>query len=420
MDTSFEYAASLDTQDPLSKYRQRFEFPEADLIYMDGNSLGRLPSETIPLADDLVQNQWGQRLIRGWGDGWWRKPFDVGAKIASLIGAQPDEVIVSDSTSINLYKLALGALQAQAGRHLIHTDNLNFPSDLYILQGIRDLLGQGHEIRISQSPDAISGPVEELSSALSSNSALLTLSHTVFKSGYTYDMESLTQAAHNNGAMVLWDLSHSVGALPIDLNAANVDLAIGCTYKYLNGGPGAPAFLYVRRDLQEKIGNPITGWWGQDQPFDFGLEFNPIAGMQKYQSGTLPMISLALIEPGLDMFLEIGMEAIRTKSERQSNYFIELWEELLAPIGYTLNSPRDVAMRGSHISLGHPEGWRISQCMIQEMDIIPDFREPDNIRLGIAPLYTRYIDIFNTVIRMQKIVSEQLYENYSQKRTTVT
>jgi kynureninase len=319
-----------------------------------------------------------------------------------------------------LFKLVVAALRKQGNRHHILTDNLNFPSDIYILQGTVDLLGNRHRLDIVPSPDGLFGPVDAIKSRLDNHSALLTLSHTVFKSGYTYDMATMTAAAHEEGALVLWDLSHSVGAVPIDLNGTNADLAIGCTYKYLNGGPGSPAFLYVRRDLQELLGNPLTGWWGHKQPFDFTLDYSPDSGIQRFQAGTLPMISLSLIEPGVDMFIEIGMEAIRAKSIQLSEYLIELSDSLLAPVGYTLNSPREAVWRGSHISLGHEEGWRINQCLIQEMNIIPDFREPDNIRLGIAPLYTRFEDICETVKRMKRIVSDRLYENYSTVRSTVT
>jgi kynureninase len=420
MDTTIQYAQEQDKQDPLAAYREQFVIPEPDLIYMDGNSLGRLPTNSVHLAEDVVKRQWGERLIRGYGDGWWTRPKEIGAKIAQLIGAQPDEVIVSDSTSTNLFKLAVAALRMQGTRRLIHTDDLNFPSDIYILQGIIDLLGNRHQLDIVPSPDGIFGPADAFQTRLDNNSALLTISLTVFKSGYTYDMESITAAAHEAGALVIWDLSHSVGSVPIDLNGANADMAIGCTYKYLNGGPGSPAFLYVRRDLQEQLGNPITGWWGQKRPFDFGLDYNPESGLQRFQVGSIPMLSLSLIEPAVDMFIEIGMEAVRAKSIQQTEYLIALWESILAPSGYTLNSPREAAWRGSHISLGHQEGWRINQCMIQEMNIIPDFREPDNIRLGIAPLYTRYEDIYETVVRMKRIVSDQLYEKYSIVRSTIT
>ena len=331
--TDVETARLLDAQDPLAAFRSRFVIADPDLIYLDGNSLGRLPTAAVELAADLVGRQWGKELIRSWNTGWWQAPERIGAKIARLIGAQPDEVIIADSTSINLFKLVVAALRYQKGRTRILTDTFNFPSDLYILQGAIDLLGNQHHLDLAPSTDGIHGPEADLVQRLDERTALLTLSHTVFKSGFVYDMAGMTAAAHAAGALALWDLSHSAGAIPVDLNGAGVDLAIGCTYKYLNGGPGAPAFLYVRRDLQERLGNPLSGWWGQRRPFDFGLEYQPAAGLRHFLTGTLPIVSLALIEPGVDLLLEAGMEALRAKSVAQTEYLIDLWQAVLAPLG---------------------------------------------------------------------------------------
>ena len=412
MRTDIDYARELDASDPLAHFRERFVIADPDLIYVDGNSLGRLPLASIDLAADLVQRQWGERLIRGWNEGWWTAAERIGAKIARLIGAQPDEVIVADSTSVNLFKLAVAALRARPGRRTIITDDLNFPSDLYILQGITDLLGGQHRIDVVPSPDGIHGPEDAISARLDGDTALLTLSHVVFKSGYLYDMSALTAAAHAAGALTLWDLSHAVGSVPVDLNGAGADLAIGCTYKYLNGGPGAPAFLYVRRDLQEQLFNPISGWWGQGRPFDFDLDYQPMDGIRRFLTGTQPMLSTALIEPAVDLLLEAGIDALRAKSQRQTEYLIGLWETSLAPLGYTLNSPRDPMRRGSHISLGHAEGLRIDMALIEELKVLPDFRAPDNIRLGIAPLYTSFADIHETVRRLADVVTAGLYRKY--------
>jgi len=414
------YAAQLDAQDPLAQFRERFVIADSDLIYMDGNSLGRLPRATLPLAENIITHQWGERLIRSWNEGWFDTPERVGAKIAQLIGAQPDEVIVADSTSINLFKLAVAALRNQYGRLHILTDNLNFPSDLYILQGAIDLLGQQHQLDIVSSPDDIYGPVAELYARLDSQVALLALSHTVFKGGYTYDMAAITKAAHEVGTLVLWDLSHSVGAMPIDVTATQVDLAIGCTYKYLNGGPGAPAFLYIRRDLQERLSNPIAGWMGQKNLFSFEQTYQAATGLRGFLTGTPPVISLSLIETGVDLLLEAGLDKLRAKSEQQSSYLIALWETLLKPLGFSLNSPLDVQQRGSHISLGHTEGLRIDLALLNDMNVLPDFRAPDNIRLGIAPLYTSFHDIHATVMRLQQIVSEKRYEKYPNETPIVT
>ncbi|GAC1399470.1 MAG: kynureninase [Ktedonobacteraceae bacterium] len=418
--TDAAYASQLDAQDPLAHFRERFFIADPDLIYMDGNSLGRLPKATIPLAEDLLHRQWGTRLIRSWNEGWFTAPERVGAKIAALIGAQPDEVIVADSTSVNLFKLVVTALRIQPGRLRILTDNLNFPSDLYILQGAIDLLDKQHQLEIVSSPDGICGPVDELHAQLTSQVALLTLSHTIFKSGYTYDMSAMTRAVHDVGALVLWDLSHSVGAVPMDVNATQVDLAIGCTYKYLNGGPGAPAFLYIRRDLQDRLSNPIQGWMGQKNLFHFESAYQPATGLRSFLTGTPPIVSLSLIESGVDLLLEAGLDNLRAKSEQQSEYLIALWEAILQPLGFSLNSPRNVQQRGSHISLGHAEGLRIDLTLLHDMKVLPDFRAPDNIRLGIAPLYTSFRDIHTTVMRLQHIIVEKLYEKYSRETPTVT
>ncbi len=418
--TDLAYAAELDAHDPLAHFRERFVIADPDLIYMDGNSLGRLPRATVSLAEELIQQQWGERLIRSWNEGWFTAPERVGAKIAHLIGAEPDEVIVADSTSVNLFKLVVAALRIQQGRPRILTDNLNFPSDLYVLQGAIDLLGKQHHLDILPSPDDIHGPIAELQARLDSQTALLTLSHTVFKSGYVYDMPAITSAAHVVGALVLWDLSHSVGSVPVDLHEAQVDLAIGCAYKYLNGGPGAPAFLYIRRDLQDVLSNPLAGWMGQRDLFNFDVEYRPALGLRHFLTGTPPIVSLSLIEPGIDLLLEAGLDNLRAKSLRQSEYLINLWEALLQQLGFTLNTPREADRRGSHVSLGHTESLRIDQALIHEMNVLPDFRPPDTIRLGIAPLYTSYRDIYTAVTRLQKIVIERLYEKYPKEAPLVT
>lgn len=414
------YADELDRQDPLVHMRERFIIDNSNLIYLDGNSLGRLPRATAELTGEIVRQQWGNRLIRSWNEGWFTALERLGAKIARLIGAQPDEVIVADSTSVNLFKLAMAALRYQQNRTHILADNLNFPSDLYILQGALNLLGKQHSLEIVPSPDDIHGPAAELQARLDERTALVTLSHVTFRSGYVYDMAAMTEAAHAAGAMVLWDLSHSVGSVPVNLNAAGADLAIGCTYKYLNGGPGAPAFLYIRRDLQEKLSNPISGWMGQKDLFAFGLEYEPAPGLRHFLTGTPPVVSLALIEAGVDLLLEAGIEQLRAKSVRQSEYLIELWESELQPLGFRLNSPRDTRYRGSHVALGHDEGLRIDQALIHEMRVLPDFRPPDTIRLGIAPIYTTFREIHTGVMRLKQIMADRLYENYSMQAPIVT
>jgi kynureninase len=413
-------AQAMDQEDVLAGFRSRFVIGDPDLIYLDGNSLGRLPRATVARVGRLVDEEWGHRLIRGWNEGWIEAPARVGGKIARLIGAQADEVTLADSTSVNLYKLALAALRSQPGRRIIVTDDLNFPSDLYILQGICAAAGPAYRLVVVPSPDGIHGPVDALAAAVDEETALVCLSHTVFKSAYTYDMAAITGLAHAAGARVLWDLSHAAGSVPVDLNGSGADLAVGCTYKYLNGGPGAPAFLYVRRDLQERLHNPLQGWMGQARMFDFGLEYAAAPGLQRFLTGTPPVLAASAVEPGVDLLLEAGMERVRQKSVRQTEYLIDLWQRELAPLGFTLNSPRDVARRGSHVSLGHPEGWRIDQALIHELHVLPDFRQPDNIRFGIAPLYNTFEEIHEAVMRTRQVVAEGLYTKYSAGDAVVT
>ena len=419
--SSPDFAAQLDQQDPLASYREQFVTDNPDLIYLDGNSLGRLPKSVIERMEKVVEDEWGTDLIRGWNKGWWESPSRIGDQIASLIGAAKGQVIVGDQTSINLFKLATAALTLQPGRNRIITDTFNFPSDLYILQGINHLLGNRHKIiRIGASDNDITPDIAALEESIDRDTALVTLSHVTFKSGYLYDMDHITKLAHDKGALVLWDLSHSAGAVPIELDKCNADFAIGCTYKYLNGGPGAPAFLYVNKKIQNDVTSPIWGWWGQKDPFEFNLEYQPAPGIQRFLAGTAPMLSTLAMEEALTPLLEAGMEVLRLKSILMTDYASYLTDELLTPFGFSLGSPRDSARRGSHISIRHEEGYRINRAMIEEMDVIPDFRAPDNIRLGFAPLYISFTDIWEGFDRIRNVMQEKRYEKYPKQKLTVT
>ncbi len=412
---------SLTNKTPLRGFRSRFVITDPDLIYMDGNSLGRLPLAAEERINSLVKDEWGTDLVRGWNKGWWEAPQRVGEKIAQLVGAAPGQVVVSDSTSVNLFKLTASALQLRPERSKIITDKLNFPSDLYILQGLVQMLGSRHEIvRIGSKDGDLTPDLEAMLAAIDENTALVTLSHVVYKSGYLYDMQAITEKAHQAGALVLWDLSHSVGAVPIELDAASADFAVGCTYKYLNGGPGSPAFLYVNKKLQAQASSPIWGWWGQSAPFEFGLDYSPAPGANRFLAGSQPMLSLLAMEAALAPMLEAGMEAIRRKSMLMTEYMIDLTDEVLTPLGFTLGTPRIPERRGSHVSLRHPEGYRINRALIDEMNVIPDFREPDNIRFGLAPLYTTFGEIWQTVERVRIVMQEKRYEKYPKDRMTVT
>jgi kynureninase len=407
-----EFARHLDQEDELASFREAFVFPEADLIYLDGNSLGRLPGRTVERMRTVMEEEWGRDLIRGWNAGWWDSSRRAGDKIGHLLGAAPGQVVVSDTTSINLFKLVMAALEMHPGRSRIVSDVLNFPSDLYVLQGCVRLLGDVHHIHLVPSNDGVTVELGTLFDAIDDQTALVTLSHVVFKSGFLYDAQAVTERAHEVGAMVLWDLGHSAGVVPIELDRWDVDFAVGCTYKYLNGGPGAPAYLYVRRDLQEQAVSPIWGWFGQRSPFDFELEHDPAEGISRFLVSSPPILSTLAMEAGLGILEEAGIERIRRKSVLLTSYLVYLIETSLLPLGFALGSPREASQRGSHVSIQHSEGYRISRVLIEEMGVLPDFREPDNIRLGLSPLYTSFSEVWEAVERIKRVAQEKQYLRY--------
>jgi len=424
MEAAYKEAITMDELDELSGYRSKFFSGDEKLIYLDGNSLGRLPAETKAIIEHSVNIEWGERLIRSWNEDWFTKNSELGDKIARIAGASEGEVVVTDTTSVNLYKLAHAALKFNKGRTRIVTDELNFPSDLYILQGLVREFGEGYELTVVSSGDGMTIDTRDLKDVIDDNTALVSLSHVAFKSAFRYSMKEITSLAHEKGAMILWDLSHSIGAVPGELNESNADLAVGCTYKYLNGGPGSPAFLYVRKDLQDKLSSPIWGWFGEKNPFDFELNYRPGEGIKRFLAGTPPILSLKAIEPTLDMMNGIGMDRIRKKSVSQSEFLLRLAKAYLYPLGFQSGSPMEPEMRGSHVSLRHPEAYRICKALIDpdlgETVVIPDFRDPDNIRLGITPLYTTYTELFTAVREIRDIVENKLYLKYSSEREQVT
>jgi kynureninase len=383
-----------------------------------------LPKRTAETLGKVIYHQWGTDLIKSWNKSWYTMSAEIGDKIAAIIGADQGEVIFSDNTSTNLYKLAYAALLLQRDRKKIVTDQSNFPSDLYILDGINRQLDKGYKIELAAFEDDISIHEAQLSQLLDNETALLTLSHVAFKSSYLYDIKKITEMAHEVGALVLWDLSHSVGVVPMDLKEWGIDLAVGCTYKYLNGGPGAPAFLYVRKDLQEQLHSPIQGWFGAANPFDFTLDYTPAQGINRFLSGTPSVLSLSAIESGVDLVLEAGVKNIRKKSVALSTYFIELVELELLASGFQLASPKEEKYRGSHVSLKHPEAFRINKALddgtVLGCSVIADFRAPDNLRFGFSPLYNTYRQVYLTVSKLKQISTGKLYKNYNFSRSTVT
>jgi kynureninase len=417
-------AARLDRDDPLAGLRERFVIDDPDLLYLDGNSLGRLPRRSIERLRTVVEREWGSRLIRSWNEGWMDLPLRAGDLIGQrLLGAAPGQVAVSDSTSVNLYKLASAALDARPGRDLIVADRHNFPTDRYVLEGLA--AARGCELKLVEF-DELLGPTAEAvervlgERGVGERTALLSLAHVDYRSGALADMAAIDAVAHRAGALTLWDLCHSVGAVPVELDASGADLAVGCTYKYLNAGPGAPAFLYVRREHLAALRQPIWGWFGQRDQFAMAQGYDPAPDIARFLVGTPFVAGVALVEEGAALLAEAGIERLRAKGMALTELVIELHDAWLAPLGFRLASPRDPAVRGSHVSLAHPDGYRISQALIWKARVIPDFRPPDRIRLGPAPLSTRFVDVWDAMDRLRRVVVDGLHQTVDTTRARVT
>jgi kynureninase len=408
-----ERAAELDAADPLAGFRERFVLTRPERIYLDGNSLGRLPLAARERVLG-VMDEWGDRLVSGWEE-WIDAPSRVGDALAEgVLGARPGEVIVSDSTTVNLFKLCSAALDAYrlSAQGNVVTDRENFPTDRYVLEGLAEQ--RGLTLRLIDQP-------EDLEAALSDGTvALVVLSHVNYRTGALADIRALTDVARRYDAHVVWDLCHSAGALPVDLRENGVELAVGCTYKYLNGGPGAPAFLYVAQEVQPRLRSPIWGWFGQREQFAMERDYDPVDGIGRFMAGTPPILDLAAVEEGVRVTAEAGVERLREKSLAQCELIVALHDEWLAPLGFELGSPRDASRRGSHVALRHGEAWPICRALIERADVIPDFRGPDTIRLGVAPLYTRYVDVWDALDRLRGVVErgEQRLVDAARSRVT--
>jgi kynureninase len=412
------YADALDGADELAGFRDRFVWPDRDAIYLDGNSLGPLPFRTQARIAEVVDQDWGVGLVRSWNS-WIGLPREAGEMIAEhLVGAGPGQVLVCDSVTVNLYKLALAALAAQpAGRTVIVTDDDNFPTDRYVLAGVA--AQRGVELRMihTDMDDGLSA--QALDDVLDDRVALVSLSHVAYRSGALADMRALTERIHAAGALALWDLCHSVGAVPVELDAAGADMAVGCTYKYLNAGPGAPAFVYVREDLQDRLRQPIWGWFGQREQFAMGPGYDPAPGIDQFMTGTPNIIGTVAVEEGARLLGEAGMPALRAKSTALTDYLIELADEWLTSLGFTVASPRDATRRGGHVSLGHDDAWQISQALIREK-VVVDYRTPDRVRLGPVPITTRFTDVFDALERLRKIAADKSYTDIPARPSGVT
>lgn len=408
-------AEELDARDPLAGFRERFVHSRPERVYVDGNSLGRLPRAA---AEELAARvgEWGDRLVSAWPD-WIDLPREVGDLIArAALGARPGEVVVSDSTTVNLYKLASAALAARAGA--IVSDRDNFPTDRYVLEGLAEQ--HGRELRLFAA-DEVEGPTAaDVERACHGGAALVSLSHVAYRSGAVADMAAITEVARAAGALVVWDLSHSAGSVEVELHRCGADLAVGCTYKYLCGGPGAPAFLYVREELQERLRSPIWGWFGQREQFAMGPRYDPEPGIARFLAGTPPILDLTAVRAGVELVEEAGIAAIAAKGRALTSYAVELADEWLAPLGFELGSPRDPERRGAHVSLRHADAWRVNRALIERAQVVPDFRGPDSIRFGYPPLYTSFADVREAFDRLRKLIALGAHRDLDPRPTRVT
>jgi kynureninase len=412
------WAEELDARDPLADVRDQFLISDPHLIYLDGNSLGRLPAATPEFLGAVVRDQWGGGLVRSWQE-WIDWGHRLGDRLAEhVLGALPGEVTLADSTSVNLYKLAAAALDARAERGTIVLDAHDFPTNRYVVQGLAD--ARKRSVLALHSDHDTGLDLDLLRSALDQDVALVVLSLVSYRSGALLDMAAVNQLARQAGALVLWDLSHAAGAIPISLAETGADLAVGCTYKYLNGGPGSPAFLYVRRDLHATLRQPIWGWFGQQDQFEMGQDYDPVERIDRFLVGTPPLLSLAAVDPALTVIEQAGLDRLRHKGTALGDLVIELARQWLVPLGFRLASPARAEQRGSHVSLAHPEAWRICQALARHADVVCDFRVPDRLRIGPCPAYTRFTDVWDALDRLRKLVAREEYRRLPAERARIT
>jgi kynureninase len=398
---SRDAAAELDASDPLRAYPDLFAI-DPEVVYLDGNSLGCLPWATLEYLNDVVALEWGARGVRAWDEGWLELPLQVGDRLgAAALGAAPGQVAVGDSTTVCFYKLASAALDARPGRTKVITDLDNFPTDRYVLEGLAGPRGLD---LVWLEADPRGGPTPaEVAALVGDDTALVTFSHVSYRSAHIAEMAAINRVVRDAGALMLWDLSHSAGSVPLALDADGADLAVGCTYKYLNGGPGAPAYMYIRRELQAELRQPIWGWLGRRDPFEMGPGYDAAPGMTGFLSGTPPILSLAGVDEGVRLVAEAGIDAIRAKGIALTELTIALADARLAEAGVSVASPRDSGRRGAHVALAHPGARELCAALI-EAGVIVDFRGPDVIRFGLSPLTTRFVDVWDGVDALRQVV----------------
>ena len=396
------YAEELDAADPLAGFRDRFVLDDPGLIYLNGNSLGALPKATRRRIETVIRAEWGSALARSW-DHWVDLPGRAGDLVGELIGAAPGQVVVADNTTVNLYKLACAALDARPGRTVIVTDRDNFPSDRYVLEGIA--AQRGLQLRLLDTDIDQGIDPGQVRAAVGPEVALVSLSHVAYRSGARADMAAITEIAHQAGALMLWDLCHAVGAVPVELDRCDADLAVGCTYKYLNAGPGAPAFLYVAARHQEQLRQPIWGWFSQRDQFAMGPAYDPAAGIARFTTGTPSIPGTAAVEESARLLLEAGLGPMRAKSMKLTGYLVELGQAWLEPLGCALATPRDGDRRGGHVTYRHPQARQINE-RLAVAGILTDFRTPDRFRFGLSPLTTRFTDVWTAAAVTRDLIKD--------------
>ena len=422
MDRLKEIAKNLDSKDKLSKFREKFILPK-DKIYLDGNSLGVLAKDIIGEINHTIKEEWGNNLISSWNKSWIKLPRMVSQKIASIIKSGEDEVYVGSSTSINLFKLIKSILQSNKSIKNITTDNLNFPSDKYICE----LVAKDFKIDFNflEYGNDLIADIKKLKEFIIKKRGIIVLSHVAYKSSYRYPIKEISEFCRDNNTIVIWDLSHSIGAVNIDMGLNQVDYAVGCTYKYLNGGPGSPAFIYVREQKLRKLKSPIRGWFSHNRPFEYSDEYNESNSIEKFSNGTPHILSLSTLKTSLDITIEATTEELNIKSAKLFDYFKSIYTNELKKLNFELLTPIDKSKRGSHIAISHKEAWRISKCLINPIDkgklsIIIDFRPKNIIRIALTPLYTSFEDIYTISRRLINIVNDEEFKHkdYSMRGVT--
>ncbi|MDN5795413.1 MAG: kynureninase [Intrasporangium sp.] len=396
---------AADQSDPLASFRDRFRLPDG-VIYLDGNSLGPLPKQALERARQVIESEWGRDLITSWNtNGWFDLPVRIGTKISRLIGGQAGACVATDTTSINVFKALGAALAVQAedqpGRKVVISERDNFPTDLYMTEGMVEFLDHGYELKLVDDDST-------LDDLLGDDVAVVLFTHVNYRTGRLWDLVGVTQQIHAAGALAIWDLCHSVGALEVAVSEAGADFAIGCTYKYLNGGPGSPAFIWVADRHLARARQPLSGWWGHAKPFDMAVSYAPADGIRRFLCGTQPITSLAMMEVGVDIALSADMALVREKSLALTSLFIGLVEQRLPDHPLTLITPRSHEERGSHVSLRHPDGFAVMKALIAN-GVLGDYREPEVLRFGITPLYLGYADVWDAVETLRRVLDENLW-----------